>query len=177
MFNKRRKRKESYNVKEELDLEIKEDYRKKEYNTDNLVIANLVVDASNMIFIGTTDHRYIFENITEEGKEKYREIFTGFVAEKAQDLSDLPYLKNIVPLNEEVECVGEISKFEALLLLNQINSKNNNNVKYKYVYKDVEIAPFHYDYEELKENKKNLSFMKEKDTINRKVSTTGFSSK
>lgn len=120
MFNKRRKRKESDNVKEELDLEIKEDYRKKEYNTDNLVIANLVVDASNMIFIGTTDHRYIFENITEEGKEKYREIFTGFVAEK---------------------------------------------------------APFHYDYEEVKEKKKNLSFMKEKDTINRKVSTTGFSSK
>ena len=30
MFNKRRKRKESDNVKEELDLEIKEDYRKKE---------------------------------------------------------------------------------------------------------------------------------------------------
>lgn len=175
MFNKRRKRKESDNVKEELDLEIKEDYRKKEYNTDNLVIANLVVDASNMIFIGTTDHRYIFENITEEGKEKYREIFTGFVAEKAQNLSDLPYVKNIVPLNEEVECVGEISKFEALLLLNQINSKNNNNVKYKFVYKDVEIAPFHY--EEVKEKKKNLSFMKEKDTINRKVSTTGFSSK
>lgn len=171
MFNLRESQVMDY-IKDFDELKPKEDYRKKEYNTDDLVIANLVVAESNMIFIGTTDHKYIFEKVTEDGKEKYREIFTGFVAEKTQTLSDVPYLKNIVPLNEEVEYVGEISKIEALLLLNQINPKNTNNVN---VYKDANIAPF--NYEKFKKRRKNLAPTERKDKINRKVSTTGFSNK
>ena len=72
--------------------------------------------------------------LNENGKIRYREIFTGFVADAEESqYFDLPYVVNIVSLKEQVPCVADnIPKYGLLLVLNEINAKrisksNKNN--------------------------------------------------
>ncbi len=73
-----------------------------------------------------------------KGVTKYREIFTGFVTEyedyeededENYDIEflyfDVPYPINIIPLNEQLPSIEQnISKFDLLFLLDEINTKN-----------------------------------------------------
>ena len=75
--------------------------------------------------IKQTEQKYIFELLNENGKIRYREIFTGFVADAEEShYFDLPYVVNIVPLKEQVPDVADnIPKYGLLLVLNAVNTK------------------------------------------------------
>lgn len=97
------------------------------YKTDALVVANLEYISSEATPYGPmvkqTEQKYIFEMLNENGKTRYREIFTGFIAD-AEENFDLPYVVNIVSLKEQVPSVAEnIPKYGLLLVLNEVNTK------------------------------------------------------
>ena len=100
------------------------------YKTDDLVVANLEYISSEATPYGPmvkqTEQKYIFEMLNENGKTRYREIFTGFIADaKESHYFDLPYVVNIVSLKEHVPSVAEnIPKYGLLLVLNEVNTKN-----------------------------------------------------
>ena len=67
--------------------------------------------------IETTKQKYIFEITNIEGNIRYREIFTGFIADVEEHYFDLPYVVNIKSLNEEIPTVAKnIPKYGLLLL-------------------------------------------------------------
>ena len=107
-----------------------ENYQMKDsYNVDNLVVANLEYISSEVTpngpMVKTTTQKYIFENLHENGKTRYREIFTGFIAESEGHYFDLPYIVNIKALKEQVPSVANnIPKYGLLLVLNEVNTKN-----------------------------------------------------
>jgi hypothetical protein len=98
------------------------------YDTDKLVVANLEYISSDITPYGpmvkTTDQKYIFEMLNENDKIRYREIFTGFIADSSESgYFDLPYVVNIIPLKEQAPSVVEsIPRYSLLLLLNEINT-------------------------------------------------------
>ena len=131
MFGKRKK-------KEEDSVKFKtENYKMKDnYNKDDLVIANLeyvmsaYVDFSPMV--KTTKQRYIFEKIEEDGKIRYREVFTGFIADTESSYFDLPYVVNIKPIDKVLDKVAEtLPKYSLLLAIDEINSIQKVKVKVK----------------------------------------------
>lgn len=99
------------------------------YKTDDLVVANLEYISSEATPYGPmvkqTEQKYIFEMLNENGKTRYREIFTGFIADAEEShYFDLPYVVNIVSLKENVPSVAEnIPKYGLLLVLNEVNTK------------------------------------------------------
>ena len=102
---------------------------KSDYNTADLVVANLQYVSNEETLYGpmvqTTNQRYIFEKVDCKGKVGYREVFTGFRAslEKAKFFS-LPYMIDVVPLREEVpEISNNVSKYGLLLVVDEINTK------------------------------------------------------
>ena len=108
-----------------------ENYQMKDtYNADNLVVANLEYISSDVTPYGPmvkkTTQKYIFEILNENGKTRYREIFTGFIADcEESHYFDLPYAVNIIKLNEQVPSVANnIPKYGLLLVLNEVNTEN-----------------------------------------------------
>lgn len=108
-----------------------ENYQMKDsYNTDNLVVGNLEYISSEATPYGPmvkkTTQKYIFEILNENGKTRYREIFTGFIADcEESHYFDLPYAVNIITLKEQVPSVANnIPKYGLLLVLNEVNTKN-----------------------------------------------------
>ena len=99
------------------------------YKTDNLVVANLEYISSEATPYGPmvkqTEQRYIFELLNENGKTRYREIFTGFIADAEENhYFDLPYVVNITSLKGQVPSTADsIPKYALLLVLNEINAK------------------------------------------------------
>ena len=99
------------------------------YKTDDLVVANLEYISSEATPYGPmvkqTEQKYIFEMLNENGRTRYREIFTGFIADAEEShYFDLPYVVNIVSLKEHVPSVAEnIPKYGLLLVLNEVNTK------------------------------------------------------
>ena len=99
------------------------------YKTDALVVANLEYISSEATPYGPmvkqTEQKYIFEMLNENGKTRYREIFTGFIADAEEShYFDLPYVVNIVSLKEHVPSVAEnIPKYGLLLVLNEVNTQ------------------------------------------------------
>ena len=97
--------------------------------SDDLVVANLEYISSEATPYGPmvkqTEQKYIFEMLNENGKTRYREIFTGFIADAEEShYFDLPYVVNIVSLKEQVPSVAEnIPKYGLLLVLNEVNTK------------------------------------------------------
>lgn len=125
MFGKKKqnKKKESLNFKSD-------NYKMNDnYVTNNLVVANLEYISSEPTPYGPmvkqTKQKYIFELLNENGKIRYREIFTGFIADVEEShYFDLPYVVNIVSLKEEVPDVADnIPKYGLLLVLNEANTK------------------------------------------------------
>lgn len=123
MFGKRRKRDHST-----LDFKTPNYAMNDEYKSENLVVANLQYVSSKPTDFGpmveTTKQRYIFEKVEEEDKVRYREVFTGFVANTSEEYFDLPYVVNIKPLQEVVPSVSEtLPKYGLLLLVNEVNKQ------------------------------------------------------
>lgn len=126
MFGKKKQneKKESLNFKSD-NYKLNDD----NYVTNNLVFANLEYISSEPTIYGPmikqTEQKYIFELLNENGKIRYREIFTGFVADAEEShYFDLPYVVNIVPLKEQVPDVADnIPKYGLLLVLNAVNTK------------------------------------------------------
>ena len=121
MFGKGRKN-DSLNFKSQ-------NYQMKDnYNIDNLVIANLEYISNEItsygLMIKKTNQKYIFEILNEN---RYREIFTGFIATSERShYFNLPYVVDIMALKEQVSSVtNSISKYGLLLVLDDINTKNN----------------------------------------------------
>ena len=131
MFGKRKK-------KEEDSVKFKtENYKMKDnYNKDDLVIANLEYVMSAYVdfspIVKTTKQRYIFEKIEEDGKIRYREVFTGFIADTESSYFDLPYVVNIKPMDKVLDKVAEtLPKYSLLLAIDEINSIQKVKVKVK----------------------------------------------
>ena len=108
-----------------------ENYQMKDsYNADNLVVANLEYISSEATPYGPmvkkTTQKYIFEILNENSKNRYREIFTGFIADcEESHYFNLPYVVNIIALKEQVPSVANnIPKYGLLLVLNEVNTKN-----------------------------------------------------
>ena len=101
---------------------------KDSYLAKDLVVGNLELLSSEAHDFGpmvqTTNQKYIFEVIPD--KEKYREIFTGFVAGIKEEYFDLPYATNIKPFTsffDDMSDNDELPKLSLLLYLNDVNSK------------------------------------------------------
>lgn len=123
MFGKRRKKDHST-----LDFKTQNYTMNDEYNTENLVVANLQYVSSKPTNFGpmveTTNQKYIFEKVEEEDNVRYREVFTGFVAKDSEEYFDLPYVVNVKPLQEVVPSVAQtIPKYGLLLLVNEVNKQ------------------------------------------------------
>ena len=130
MFEKKKQneKKESLNFKSD-------NYKMNDsYVTDNLVVANLEYISSESTPYGPmvkqTEQKYIFELLNENGKIRYREVFTGFVADADEShYFDLPYVVNIVSLKEQAPDVDDnIPKYGLLLVLNEVNTKKISKI-------------------------------------------------
>ena len=104
------------------------------YKSSDLVVANLEYVSSAYTPCGpmvkTTKQKYIFEKMKIDGRERYREVFTGFIADTETHYFDMPYVVNIKALNEEVPTVAnKIPKYGLILLVNEINI--NKKIKNK----------------------------------------------
>ena len=125
MFGKKKKK---VVVEEEvLDFETKDYIMPKRLNADSLVVANLesITNRTRIPMVETTNQVYIFEVIKDEETERYREVFTGFLAQKEGNTNyfHLPYVVNVKPLKEVApEVIDEIPKYSLLLLLDRINN-------------------------------------------------------
>ena len=126
MFGKKKEKQKNDSLKFKS-----ENYQMKDsYNADNLVVASLEYISSEATPYGPmvkkTTQKYIFEILNENGKTRYREIFTGFIADcEESHYFDLPYAINIITLKEEVPSVANsIPKYGLLLVLNEVNTKN-----------------------------------------------------
>lgn len=114
---------------DQLNFESDNYKMKDNYKTSNLVVANLEFVSSEPTpygpMVNTTTQKYIFEMFSENGKIRYRELFTGFIADSEEShYFELPYIVNIVPLQEQVPSIAKnISKYSLLLILNEVNTK------------------------------------------------------
>lgn len=86
---------------------------KEKYNANELIIANFR-KVSNTIdsftpMTETTEQKYIFEKLCENGKIKYREVFTGFIANDKSGYFNIPYVVNSISY---VELYPEYKDFE-----------------------------------------------------------------
>lgn len=125
MFGKKKRKENKFSFKSD-------NYQmKNSYNSDKLIVANLEYVSNEPTRYGPivkrTEQKYIFEILNEDGKIRYREIFTGFIADANEShYFNLPYVVNIVSLKEQVTSVGNnIPKYSLLLVLNELNKKHN----------------------------------------------------
>ncbi len=130
------KRKKKDEMKDSFSFKSENYNMRDNYKTSDLVVANLECVSSaytlNGPMVERTSQKYIFEIIKEKENVRYREIFTGFIADAEVFYFDLPYVVNIKPLNEEVTIVtNSIPKYSLLLLLNEINFSKKAKVKKK----------------------------------------------
>ena len=110
------------------------------YKTSDLIVGNLEYISNNYNHDGTmaerTSQKYIFEMIIENGKTKYREVFTGYIANTENSYFNIPYIVNIKPLKEEIPSIAnKIHKYGLLLIINEINiQKKVKTLKKWYFY-------------------------------------------
>lgn len=123
---KKEKKLEDNSAKVNSDNYKMQDY----YKSDNLVIGNLEQISSEVTpfgpMVNKTTQKYIFEKINENGKTRYREIFTGFIFDSkgSSHYFDLPYVVNIVPLKDKIPTITEdFHKYSLLLILDKVNEK------------------------------------------------------
>ena len=121
MFGKKRKKDE---IKLGIDNYTMPDY----FDTSKLVVANLesITNETEIPSIITTNQKYIFEEIKEQDKIKYKEVFTGFIADTEENCHyfNYPYPVNITPLKEVIPSIREkVPKLALLLVLNEVNTK------------------------------------------------------
>ncbi len=123
---KKEKKLEDNSAKVNSDNYKMQDY----YKSDNLVIGNLEQISSEVTpfgpMVNKTTQKYIFEKINENGKTRYREIFTGFIfdSNESSHYFDLPYVVNIVPLKDKIPTITEdFHKYSLLLILDKVNEK------------------------------------------------------
>ena len=96
--------------------------------TDNLVVANLEYVSNEATPYGPmvkqTEQKYLFEVLFENGKKRYREVFTGFIAEDCgSNFFWLPHVINVVSLKDQVSSIADsVSKYGLLLVLNEVNT-------------------------------------------------------
>lgn len=114
------------------------DYTMKEsYQADELVVAELKRISNDFDFeelsiaVNTTEQKYLFEIVWEDGKMKYREVFTGFITNDKSKFINLPYVGNPRPL---VEVLPELehrnlSKLNLILVSNNINDVTEDKKK------------------------------------------------
>ena len=125
MFGKKKQKNEEEN--DSLNFSI-EDYKMEDrYDSHNLVVGNLEYvsnEKSHCPMIIQTEQKYIFEKINNEGKTRYREIFTGFIADASESkYFNLPYVVNIMPLKTQISTVADIiPRYGLLLALNEVNT-------------------------------------------------------
>ena len=113
-------------------------YKMKEnYAANDLIVANFQRISSDFAesftpIVETTEQKYLFGKIVENNKTKYREIFTGFIANDEREYLDLPYVVNpksyvdICPENKG----SIIPKLCLIWILNEINhSKKKKLIK------------------------------------------------
>lgn len=133
MFGKNKKQVEEKKEKkkENLDFETYGYIMPELFNSNNLVVANLEYVSNRVTTNGpmveTTEQKYIFERINENGKERFREIFTGFVADNGDaKYFNLPYVVSEVPIREVLDVADKIPRYGLLLVLNEINFNKEN---------------------------------------------------
>ena len=131
MFGKNRKRIEgkSEENKEKLDFETLGYIMPDFFDSNNLVVANLEFVSNRVTTNGpmveTTDQKYIFERINENGKERFREVFTGFVTDNGEAAYfNLPYVVGEAPIKEVLNVADKLPRYGLLLVLNEINFNN-----------------------------------------------------
>lgn len=98
---------------------------KNRYKVDQIVVAPFQRISSSDLgpLVETTEQKYIFEVIVRDGKTKYREIFTGFIANTEEKDFNLPYIINPIPFTVYFpETIGmEIPKLCLIWIQNDIN--------------------------------------------------------
>lgn len=101
---------------------------KNNYSADKLIVANFERISSEATMYGpmveTTEQKYLFEIYKINGSEiKYREIFTGFIANDKEKFFDLPYVVNPHPFTDYFpETKGtDVPKLSLLWAQNEIN--------------------------------------------------------
>ena len=109
---------------------------KDNYNVDDLMVGNFNYVSSNATEGGIkevqTDQKYFFEEVLDNRKTKYREIFTGFIANsKESGCFDVPYVVNAKPLRELFQGKDVLSKHALILVLDIVNTeqKEKKNIK------------------------------------------------
>ena len=125
------KRKKEKKLEDNLSEVNSDNYKMQDYyKSDNLVIGNLEQISSEVTpygpMVNKTTQKYIFEKINENGKTRYREIFTGFIfdSNESSHYFDLPYVVNIVPLKDKIPTITEdFHKYSLLLILDKVNEK------------------------------------------------------
>ena len=125
--------------KKKLNFQEKNYKMKKEYDADKLLVGNLETIASYSIdecgpMVKTTKQKYIFE-LKNDGK--YREVFTGFLAENTNNSENgisfkyfnLPYVNNIEPFTKYFpEYIGKtIPKLAFITIMDDLNFSNDIN--------------------------------------------------
>lgn len=134
MFNK--KKKNTQTKKEEVTFKSENYEMPDKFLSENLLVGNLEYVSSAYTpygpMIHKTKQRYIFEKTTVDGEEKYREIFTGFIAGTESCYFDLPYAVDLKPIKELITNVAEqVPKYGMLLLLDEVNKIQKVKVKEK----------------------------------------------
>lgn len=112
---------------------------KKSYQADELVVAELKRISNDFDFeelsvaVITTEQKYLFEIVWEDAKMKYREVFTGFIANDKSEYINLPYVGNPKPLVEVLPELEhrDLSKLNLILVSNNINDITEDKKKYK----------------------------------------------
>ena len=104
-----------------------ENDKEKTYPVAGLVVANLERIPGKIKEVGplveTTEQKYLFEIVEEDGQIQYRELLTGSLFKDKEEYFDVPYIVNPEPLAlywQEEET--EISSSLLLWLLNDINN-------------------------------------------------------
>jgi hypothetical protein len=118
------------NKKEELNFKTDDYVMPEFFDSNKLVVANLesITNETEFPTVLTTNQKYIFEEIKEKDKLRYKEVFTGFITDKEENCHffNYPYPVNIIPLKEVVPTIIEkVPKYALLLLLNEVNTKLN----------------------------------------------------
>ena len=133
MFGKNKKQVEEQKEekKENLDFETYGYIMPELFDSNNLVVANLEFVSNrvttNGTMVETTEQKYIFERISDNGKERFREVFTGFVADNGDaKYFNLPYVVSEVPIREVLDVADRLPRYGLLLVLNEINFNKEN---------------------------------------------------
>ena len=122
--------------KKKLVFEEKNYKMKKEYDADKLLVGNLETITGGNIYaspmVKITKQKYIFE-LRKDGK--YREIFTGFLADKVDNAEngisfkyfDLPYVNNIEKFTKYFPEYKrkKIPKLAFITIMDELNFSND----------------------------------------------------